>query len=66
MPSDNKSLALKKQLTSIEEIPIGAELLLKSADKKKLKWSGDFKPISTSNDVVDEIYDEADPIGVSL
>jgi hypothetical protein len=31
-----------------------------------LKWSKDYRPLSVLTDEVDDIYKEADPIGVSL
>ena len=37
-----------------------------SLEKKKLKWSGDFRPKSTTKDIVDDIYSQPDPIGSSL
>lgn len=48
-----------KESSRFDHIPIGTELVLKKNeqnDKKKLKWSGDFKPVSTSQDFVDNIY----------
>lgn len=59
---------MSKQST-MDCIPIGHELVKRQPDqgeKKKLKWSGDFKPKSTFKDIVDEIYSHNDPIGVSI
>lgn len=60
---------MSKQSSIMDSIPIGHELVKRQpeqGDKKKLKWSGDFKPKSTSKDIVDEIYSHNDPIGVSI
>lgn len=54
---------------AFDNVPIGAELLLEkqgSGEGKTLKWSKDYRPLSLFTDEPDEIYKEADPIGVSL
>lgn len=66
----HKSLQIESRQSSLtDNIPIGHELVKKPTDaleKRKLKWSGDFKPKSTFRDIVDDIYKENDPIGVSI
>lgn len=67
--SNVSSITPTRQSARFDHIQVGTELVLKKneeKDKKKLKWSGDFRPVSTSKDQVDEIYNEADPIGVSI
>ena len=69
--TSNASQTPTKQSSRFDHIPIGTELVLRKSetgggDKKKLKWSGDFRPVSTARDQVDEIYLESDPIGVSI
>ena len=61
---------VRKQCSATSGIPVGHELTLKKQEtdkgKKKLKWSGNWTPLSVRCDEVDEIYKEEDPIGVSL
>ena len=67
-----RTSCLSRQSISVRDsdIPIGHELVKKQhkdeLEKKKLKWSGDFKPKSVSKDIIDQIYDLEDPIGESL